>query len=84
MKFRDESAIRAHYFAAHVTGKADHPDARHPWDVCDRKFVDKRSVKRHLAKAHGIGDLDRFQCDICARVFNQKCHLNVHYKKIHG
>ena len=57
MMFSDQSAISAHYDAVH--GKAEHPDARHPCHVCDRKFVERRNVKRHLAKAHGIGDLDR-------------------------
>ena len=82
MTFSDQSAISAHYDTAHAHGSS-RPDARHECEVCDRKFTEKRSLKRHLSSVHGVGEIQMFPCDVCTRVFKEKHHLKRHMSTVH-
>ena len=86
MIFTDQSEINAHYDTAHTQasgGRPEHPNARYPCDVCGKKFVTKKSQKLHASAMHGLGDVRKFKCDICSRVFNQKVHMMRHIKRAH-
>ena len=85
MTFSDQSAVSAHYDTAHVptSSRPEHPDARHGCEVCRKKFTTKRSLRQHLYTEHGLGDIKKFTCDVCSRVFNKKCNFNAHMKKVH-
>ena len=84
--FLDQSAINAHYDTAH-TGtfqRAKPGEGAHACDVCDKRFSSKPYLRHHMAKSHGVGEVEKFQCDLCSRVFGHKSHLNRHIRQIHG
>ena len=86
MMFGDQSAISAHYDAAHgntATTRARPGVGTHECDVCGKKFSERSNLKRHLSTVHGFGDVKTFQCDVCSRNFSQKAALTRHLKNVH-
>ena len=86
MTFSDQSAISAHYDTAHRPSllRPEHPEAKHPCEVCGRKFTKSGSMYKHMRTVHGVGDVKTFQCDVCSKVFKQKCDLKKHLSTVHG
>ena len=90
MPFGDQSAISAHYDAAHAQSRtieapprAEHSDSRHKCVVCGRKFATKGNLSRHLETVHNP-DGPRYECKVCGKKFTQKGHLSQHRTNIHG
>ena len=90
MPFGDQSAISAHYDAAHAQSRtieapprAEHSDSRHKCVVCGRKFATKGNLSRHLETVHNP-DGPRYECKVCGKNFTQKGHLSQHRTNIHG
>ena len=87
----DPLAVSTHYRIAH----AHPPPLPPPWRPktstpatfecarCDHKYTSKHGMQYHMAKWHGIGELPTFQCDVCGRIFHQKCDLKRHTKQVH-
>ena len=86
MTFSDQSAISVHYDTAHRPSllRPEHPEAKHPCEVCGRKFTKSSSMYKHMRTVHGVGDVKTFQCDVCSKVFKQKCDLKKHLSTVHG
>ena len=86
MTFSDQSAINAHYDTAHAqkSFRSERPDAKHPCEICCRKFTTPHWLRHHLSAVHGVGDVKTYKCDVCTRVFNQKSNLATHMKRKHA
>ena len=92
MTFSNESAISAHYDTAHAPSntrappppRPEHPDARHPCNVCGRNFTLKQNLRKHMRTVHKIGDVKTFRCDVCFKSFTQKGSLKLHLSTVHG
>ena len=82
MMFNDQSAINAHYDTAHAP--RERADAKYECNICGKKVMRKGTLRQHLAKMHGLGDIRKFPCDICSHVFYQKNNLTRHMKTVHA
>ena len=86
----DQSAISVNYHTARAQSTArassrpEHPDARHPCEVCGRKFTEACSMRKHLSTVHGVGDVKTFQCNICSKIFKRNDALKRHLCTVHG
>lgn len=57
--------------------------AKEPFCIlCEKRFVSKQSLKRHLKEKH-FPDQLTLQCDICSKTFHRANYVNIHKKMIH-
>ena len=91
MTFSNQSVISAHFDTAHAQSnnrapappRPEHPDAKHPCEVCGRKFTQSCQMRVHMRTVHGVGDAKNFQCDVCSKAFNKKSNLKQHLATVH-
>ena len=51
-------------------------------DLCDRSFVGKIDVTRHIETKHVL--LPLLPCDLCGRLIKTRHNLRIHMKKVHN
>lgn len=77
--FKDARTLVAH----EKTHLPDYLKLTHPCDICNKKFVNKNSLKSHITSVHEMASL--FTCETCGKGFstksNLKSHLYVHSNK---
>lgn len=77
--FRDARTLVAH----EKTHLPDYLKLTHPCDICNKKFVNKNSLKSHVISVHEMANL--YTCETCGKGFstksNLKSHLYVHSSK---
>ena len=67
-----------------VTPRAKPGEGAFECHECDKRFSSKQYLRHHLATVHGIGEVPKFACDLCPRVYGQKSHLGRHMKRAHA
>lgn len=77
--FKDARTLVAH----EKTHLPDYLKLTHPCDICNKKFVNKNSLKSHVTSVHEMANL--YTCETCGKGFstksNLKSHLYVHSSK---
>lgn len=77
--FKDARTLVAH----EKTHLPDYLKLTHPCEICNKKFVNKNSLKSHVTSVHEMASL--FTCETCGKGFstksNLKSHLYVHSNK---
>lgn len=48
-----------------------------PSSLCDRRFLQRRDMKRHI-RSHHLGE--RYPCDICGKEYTRKNNLKIHVR----
>ena len=51
--------------------------------MCEEKFTERRSLKKHIREVHEDKKEEIFKCDDCGKVFSSKGNLTTH-QKIHS
>jgi len=55
-------------------------------NLCDRKFLNKKGLDRHMTKYHASGEIQIYECDFDGKMFKNKGfllkHMDVHVPKV--
>lgn len=80
----DVEKLNLHQQQQHFSGS---PTSRFMCTICNKDYVDAKSIKRHLLRIHGVDPppgTTIHQCSECHQRFSDKSHLTRHYLKHSG
>ena len=93
VEYDDYDGHTEEYFQTEMKGEFDAPETLKPLSPkpilmpchhCDREFKTRRSLRIHVFKFHGEGQLAVFKCNICAKTYIAKIRMKRHLEKSHN
>lgn len=68
----------------HTPGEADKRVRNFECDICQKKYLGKTSLKRHIFRSHlGKSDIENAICPYCGKTFTNNLNLKSHIEFVH-
>ena len=82
----DFDKFKAHLFRRSCKDKKEcevNDLERYQCEICDKSYLDKDSLKRHINWKHKISEQTKFECELCKVSYAHHSSLARHIRKMH-